>query len=117
MLVQAIIGEPLEITMGRGHRRYRKEIGDALDAVGLGPEMLVRRSSELSGGQRQRVAIARALTTSPSLLVADEAVASLDMSARGQVLNLLDDIQQRTGLTCVQSRTTSRWSMCATPSR
>jgi oligopeptide/dipeptide ABC transporter ATP-binding protein len=63
--------------------------------------MVARRAGELSGGQKQRVAIARSLTTHPVLLVADEAVASLAMSARGQVLNLLADIQERSGLTCV----------------
>jgi peptide/nickel transport system ATP-binding protein len=99
--VAHLVAEPLEITIGGRARRHRAAVVEALTAVGLSPIMLSRRASELSGGQRQRVAIARALTTDPILLVADEAVASLDMSARGQVLNLLADIQERSGLTCL----------------
>jgi oligopeptide/dipeptide ABC transporter ATP-binding protein len=101
MTVEQLIAEPLEITLHKGGRRYRSEVAAALSAVGLDEAMMSRRASQLSGGQRQRVAIARALTTKPRLLVADEAVASLDMSARGQVLNLLSDIQDETVLTCV----------------
>jgi peptide/nickel transport system ATP-binding protein len=99
--VAHLVAQPLQILHGGRAGRYRPEVIEALGAVGLTADLLNRRAGELSGGQRQRVAIARALTTDPQLLVADEAVASLDMSARGQVLNLLDSIQQRTGLTCI----------------
>jgi peptide/nickel transport system ATP-binding protein len=101
MTVERLIAEPLEITRGGKASRYRSEVTQALTAVGLPENMMGRRASQLSGGQRQRIAIARALTTKPRLLVADEAVASLDMSARGQVLNLLSDIQTQRDLTCV----------------
>jgi peptide/nickel transport system ATP-binding protein len=101
MTVDQLVAEPLEITRGGPARQYGAQVVEALSAVGLPDAMLTRRSNELSGGERQRVAIARALTTKPRLLVADEAVASLDMSARGQVLNLLADIQAETDLTCV----------------
>ncbi|HXW78824.1 MAG TPA: ABC transporter ATP-binding protein [Acidimicrobiales bacterium] len=101
MTIDQLVAEPLEITRGGSARQYRDQVADALVAVGLSQAMISRRANQLSGGERQRVAIARALTTKPKLLVADEAVASLDMSARGQVLNLLADIQDETDLTCV----------------
>ncbi len=101
MTVEHLIAEPLEITRGGRAHRYRAEVAGALSEVGLPETMMSRRASQLSGGQRQRVAIARALTTKPRLLVADEAVASLDMSARGQVLNLLSDVQDEGDLTCI----------------
>jgi len=99
--VERIIAEPLVIVRRGRYRRYRGEVRDALNLVGLSTSVLHRRPDELSGGQRQRVAIARVLTTAPDLVIADEAVASLDMSARGQVLNLLADLQERTGLTMI----------------
>lgn len=97
MSVAQIISEPLVLRDGGRASRYRQRVAELLDDVGLGASMADRRPNELSGGQRQRVAIARALSTKPKLVIADEAVASLDMSARGQILNLLADLQREHG--------------------
>jgi len=72
-----------------------------LDDVGLSPTMASRFPHELSGGQRQRVNIARALAVRPKIIIADEAVASLDVSVQGQILNLLSDLREKTGLTVI----------------
>jgi oligopeptide/dipeptide ABC transporter ATP-binding protein len=96
-----LISEPLTILRGGRPNRYRTRVGELLADVGLDPSWMHRRPAQLSGGQRQRVAIARALASEPILVVADEAVSSLDMSARGQILNLLLKLQKEHGFTCV----------------
>ena len=97
MSIEQIISEPLVLRDGGRAKKYRAIVSQLLEDVGLGAPMAQRLPSELSGGQRQRVAIARALSTSPKLIIADEAVASLDMSARGQILNLLSRLQRKNG--------------------
>ncbi len=97
MSVGEIISEPLVLRDGGRAGRYRPQVASLLEDVGLQASMADRRPLELSGGQRQRVAIARALSTKPKVIIADEAVASLDMSARGQILNLLARLQAEHG--------------------
>ena len=95
--VGQIISEPLLLRDGGKSSDFNKDVDSLLLEVGLRESMAFRRPSELSGGQRQRVAIARAISTNPKLIIADEAVASLDMSARGQILNLLAKLQRTKG--------------------
>ena len=99
MTVLRIVGEPLRATGNTSRRATRERVAEVLEMVGLREEYMNRYPHAFSGGQRQRIGIARALATQPSLIVADEAVSSLDVSVQAQILNLLRDLQERFRLT------------------
>jgi peptide/nickel transport system ATP-binding protein len=100
--VREIVAEGLAIWSQHHDRTTDERIDEMLAAVGLDPEATGRRKpSELSGGQCQRVSIARALITNPQLVVCDEVVSALDVSVQAQVLNLLEHMKSRLGLTLV----------------
>jgi len=101
MTIADIIGEPIDIHNLATRTEKEKRIMDLLERVGLAPHHLYRYPHEFSGGQKQRIGIARALAGNPTLLVADEPVSSLDVSVRAQILNLLKDLQQEYGFSCL----------------
>ncbi|QOR34779.1 ABC transporter ATP-binding protein [Clostridium sp. 'deep sea'] len=100
MTVKEIIGEGLRINkLCKSEAEMMDIIYEMLDVVGLTREHASRYPHEFSGGQRQRIGVARALITNPELVIADEPVSALDVSVQAQVLNLMNSIKKRLGLT------------------
>jgi oligopeptide transport system ATP-binding protein len=100
MTVGAIIDEPMKVHGIEPHATSRGErVRELLSICGLNPNFADRYPHEMSGGQRQRVGIARALALNPEFIVCDEPVSALDVSIQAQVVNLLEDLRERFGLT------------------
>jgi oligopeptide/dipeptide ABC transporter ATP-binding protein len=93
-----IIGEPLVIQGIKDGKSHRERIADIMQTVGLAPYMAERYPHEFSGGQRQRLGVARALILQPDFIVCDEPLSALDVSIQAQVVNLLDDLQDKFGI-------------------
>ncbi len=98
--VNAIVGEPLRVHhLCRGAQERSERVKELLALVGLSPRLVNRFPHEFSGGQRQRIGIARALASNPEFIVCDEPISALDVSIQAQVVNLLEDLQDRFHLT------------------
>ncbi|MBS1253782.1 MAG: Oligopeptide transport ATP-binding protein OppF [Anaerolineales bacterium] len=99
LTVKDIIGEPLIIHGVAKGKEMEDRVAALMREVGLDPALMRRYPHEFSGGQRQRIGLARTLSLSPRLIIADEPVSALDVSIQAQVLNLLQELQERLGLT------------------
>ncbi len=94
-----IVGEPLLVHNLRARGEREARVKELLNLVGINPNTINRYPHEFSGGQRQRIGIARALAVEPNFIVCDEPISALDVSIRAQIINLLQELQRRFGLT------------------
>jgi peptide/nickel transport system ATP-binding protein len=101
MTVGSIVGEPIWLAGEASAAERRDRIADLLATVGLRPDHAGRYPHEFSGGQRQRIGVARALASGPKLVIGDEPVSALDVSIQAQIVNLLEDLKGRFGLTLI----------------
>jgi oligopeptide transport system ATP-binding protein len=99
MTVGNIVSEPMQIHNLVPKKERTQRVQELLETVGLNPYFANRYPHEFSGGQRQRIGIARALAANPDFIVADEPVSALDVSIQAQIVNLLEDLQSKFGLT------------------
>ena len=99
MTVGNIIGEPLEVHNILKGKERREKVQELLEVVGLNPYFVNRYPHEFSGGQRQRIGVARALAVQPDFIVCDEPISALDVSIQAQIINLLEELQTKFGLT------------------
>ncbi len=99
MTVREIIAEGLVIQGERNQKTIEKKVYEMLELVGLVPEHASRYPHEFSGGQRQRIGVARSIIMNPDLIIADEPVSALDVSVQAQVINLLNELREKFGLT------------------
>jgi oligopeptide transport system ATP-binding protein len=97
--ISRIIGEPLRVHKLTAKNEQMDRVGELLDLVQLNRFYMNRYPHEFSGGQRQRIGIARALASKPEFIVCDEPISALDVSIQAQVVNLLEDLQDKFGLT------------------
>lgn len=99
MTVGDIIAEPLEVHNIAKGKEKKERVQELLQIVGLNPYFINRYPHEFSGGQRQRIGVARALAVQPDFIVCDEPISALDVSIQAQIINLLEELQDRFGLT------------------
>ena len=100
MTAGSIVGEPLLVQgLATDQQAYRERVAELLSLVGLRTSMADRFPHEFSGGQRQRIGVARALAVNPQFVVCDEPVSALDVSIQAQIVNLLEELQQKFDLT------------------
>jgi oligopeptide transport system ATP-binding protein len=99
MTIRDIVGEPLVVHGIAKGKQTEERVNQLLDLVRLNPGFAGRFPHEFSGGQRQRIGVARALALNPDFIVCDEPISALDVSIQAQIINLLEDLQEKLGLT------------------